>query len=233
MINKLNYVLELVISRLKEDDNVRGALLYGSLARGQTHPYSDIDLMVIVKEGPSRTLCTQVEGVSVQMIERQDQEFKTKTCKPTRNRPISRDFRVVLDKEGWIESFIDSDQVREARQTPLALGGQEALIKKIDFKSSLHNLRGLMALNKETEIRLHLGDYIYLGLELLYDHKGWFLESRKNLLQNFKSRMGGKDIVDRIYKDHEVTDQVIAYEDFYNYILDHLDPIPSSYELFW
>lgn len=51
-----NQVANEYIDRLKEDSDVLGIILFGSWARGNNRPDSDIDLLVIKKEGFMRTV---------------------------------------------------------------------------------------------------------------------------------------------------------------------------------
>jgi len=53
---KLNNVTEEFIEELKQRPNVLGVTLFGSWARGNNRPDSDVDLVVILKEGYRRTV---------------------------------------------------------------------------------------------------------------------------------------------------------------------------------
>jgi uncharacterized protein len=54
-VAELNAELERILSRLKKDPSVRKVLLFGSLARGDAHDHSDID-MIVVKDTQLRFL---------------------------------------------------------------------------------------------------------------------------------------------------------------------------------
>ncbi len=55
MVDKAG-ILDRFIARLAEDSNVLAVILFGSYARGNSRPESDIDLVVIVKEGYKRAV---------------------------------------------------------------------------------------------------------------------------------------------------------------------------------
>jgi len=46
-VTELKTELERIVNRLKMDPSVRKVLLFGSLARGDAHDHSDIDLIVV------------------------------------------------------------------------------------------------------------------------------------------------------------------------------------------
>jgi predicted nucleotidyltransferase len=60
-------VLETFVDRLKkrEGNNLLKVVLFGSVARGESRPYSDIDVFVLVKEGIKDDIKSQVIDISV------------------------------------------------------------------------------------------------------------------------------------------------------------------------
>ncbi len=52
----MNNETENFIKELKEDDNILGIILFGSWARGNNRPDSDVDLVVIQKDGYQRAI---------------------------------------------------------------------------------------------------------------------------------------------------------------------------------
>lgn len=60
-------VIETFIEELKKDDNVRGILLFGSYARGDQRPTSDVDVLVLVREGAWRDVFNR-EGQAFEMV---------------------------------------------------------------------------------------------------------------------------------------------------------------------
>lgn len=56
----MNSTAEQFIAELREDPNVLGVLLFGSWARGNQREDSDIDLIVIVRDGFRRVVGRQI-----------------------------------------------------------------------------------------------------------------------------------------------------------------------------
>lgn len=64
----LDYILEKVVKALKKDENALEAYLFGSMARGDYHLESDIDILV-VSEDPKQTSRELSEIVSDLSVE--------------------------------------------------------------------------------------------------------------------------------------------------------------------
>jgi predicted nucleotidyltransferase len=60
-------LIESALERLRSDDDVIGVLLQGSVARGDAHPGSDLDLFVLLRPGASRPFAAEtVDGILVE-----------------------------------------------------------------------------------------------------------------------------------------------------------------------
>ena len=112
-----------------------------------------------------------------------------KTSKRTRFTPASKSYKVIIDKESWIEELLKSDIVKNTWKEPLPLTEREKLLMSTDFASSLDTIKGLYEHGKCIELEMFIYDYIYLGLELLYDKKKWFLNSKKYIFEDLKSKI--------------------------------------------
>lgn len=55
-VGELNAIAQQYIEELQTDSNVLGIILFGSWARGNNRPDSDVDLLVIVQDGFKRTV---------------------------------------------------------------------------------------------------------------------------------------------------------------------------------
>lgn len=182
-------VLDKVVKEFYVQDNVIGLLLFGSLAKRTEHANSDIDLMVIGRDLEVKTVTQLYDGIIVQTLWRSIEDFKIKTVKATRFTPASKDYQVLLDKENWIADFLASDLVKKTWKEPLPMNEKQFILMATDFSLSLGQIKGLLEKGKEIEIVMFLSDYIYLGLELLYDQNKWFLESKKYIFDDLKDKL--------------------------------------------
>ena len=71
-------VLEVFVRRLQEleADNLLRVVLFGSVARGDSKPDSDLDIFILVKNGTRMELTKRIVGLSVD-IDLEEGHFKT------------------------------------------------------------------------------------------------------------------------------------------------------------
>ena len=61
-------VVDKICDELKKDDNIVGIILYGFLAKGNYHRYSDIDLYVVKSDVKDKTTVFFEDDIPVQII---------------------------------------------------------------------------------------------------------------------------------------------------------------------
>ena len=71
-------VLEIFVKRLQEleGNNLLRVVLFGSVARGDSEPDSDLDIFILVKNGTRMELTRRIVGMSVD-IDIEEGDFKT------------------------------------------------------------------------------------------------------------------------------------------------------------
>lgn len=233
-MNKFKKVLNQVISEYELNENIIGLLLFGSLAKGTEHSRSDIDLMAICKETEDKTTNKLYGEIAVQTIWRSKDDFRLKTSKQTRFTPASKSYKVLIDKDAWIEEFLNSDTIKNTWKEPLPLSEREKLLMSTDFASSLNTIKGLNEQEKFIELEIFVFDYIYLGLELLYDKAKQFFKSKKYILEDLKDKSPEVwAIVKKIYNYESVNNKIDNFEKFYFKILKTIDQVPREYTIYW
>lgn len=234
MRDKFKKVLNQVISEYESNENIIGLLLFGSLAKGTEHSRSDIDLMAITKESEDKTTNKLYGDIAVQTIWRSKEDFRLKTSKRTRFAPASKSYKILIDKESWIEEFLKSDNVKNTWKEPLLLTERENLLKSTDFSSSLDTIKGLNEHGKCIETEMFIYDYIYLALELLYDNQKWFLKSKKYIIEDLKSKSPEVwGLVREIYYSESVDNKVDNFEKFYYRINKMIGQVPKEFTIYW
>lgn len=234
MRDKFKKVLNQVISEYESNENIIGLLLFGSLAKGTEHSRSDIDLMAITKESEDKTTNKLYGDIAVQTIWRSKEDFRLKTSKRTRFTPASKSYKILIDKESWIEEFLKSDNVKNTWKEPLLLTERENLLKSTDFASSLDTIKGLNEHGKCIETEMFIYDYIYLALELLYDNQKWFLKSKKYIIEDLKGKSPEVwGLVREIYYSESVDKKVDNFEKFYYRINKMIGQVPEEFTIYW
>jgi len=64
-ISQMRGIAKAVAKRISDDPNVVGVILYGSVARGNATPSSDIDIMAFIAKGETNFEDFKVEGYLV------------------------------------------------------------------------------------------------------------------------------------------------------------------------
>lgn len=234
MLVKFENLLKELVAEYKLQENVIGLLLFGSLSKGCEHTNSDIDLMVIAKETKDKTTNKLYGDIMVQALWRNRENFREKTAKKTRFAPGSQSYKVLFDKENWIEDYLNSDIIKEVCKEPLPLNNREKLLMSTDFSSSLDTLDGLNEQGKYIEVDMFIYDYIYLGLELLYNENKWFLKTKKYIISDVKNRLPKLwNIINGIYNSTSAKIKLENYREFYSYIIESLDKVDKEYTIYW
>lgn len=234
MQDKFKKVLNQVILEYESNNNILGLLLFGSLAKGTEHSRSDIDLIAISKETEDKTTNKLYGDIAVQTIWRSKEDFRFKTSKRTRFTPASKNYKVLIDKESWIKEFLKSDIVQNTWKEPLPLTEREGLVMSTDFASSLDTIKGLYEQGKCIETEMFVSDYIYLGLELLYNKQKWFIKPKKYVLEDLKVKSPEVwDLVREIYYSESVDKRLDNFEKFYFQVLKTIDQVPREYTIYW
>lgn len=130
MTIKHTEVIEEVLNKLKEQENVIGVLLFGSLANKTSHAYSDIDLFVVGHNELHRTECFNQNGIQVQIIWRSPNLFKDKIMIRTRTYPISNSCKILYDKSGEILEIVELSK-KQIDLGPIKLSKQEKISKLV------------------------------------------------------------------------------------------------------
>lgn len=234
MRDKFKKVLNQVISEYESNENILGLLLFGSLAKGTEHSRSDIDLIAISEETEDKTTNKLYGDIAVQTIWRSKEDFRVKTSKRTRFTPASKSYKVLIDKESWIREFLKSDIVQNTWKEPLPLTEREKLLMSTDFASSLDAIKGFDEQGKHIEIEMFINDYIYLGLELLYNNRKWFIKPKKYILEDLKVKSPEVwGLVREIYYSKSVDNRLDNFEKFYFRIIKSIDHVRREYTIYW
>ncbi|MEL3909155.1 MAG: hypothetical protein P1P64_09160 [Treponemataceae bacterium] len=190
--------------------------------------------MVVAKDAVDKTTNKLYGDILVQALWRNEENFKKKTAKRTRFTQASKNYKILIDKENWIEEYLNSDIVKNTWKEPLPLNEKEKLLMSTDFSSSLSSLKGLNKQGKFIELEMFIYDYIYLGLDLLYDKQKWFFESKKYILEDInKKNPDVWKLIKNVYNSKSTDNKIYNFEKFYNYIIKALGEIPKEYTIYW
>lgn len=123
-----------LLSSLRTRHNVRLAAVFGSIARGDDHPRSDVDLVVSFAREDFHSAATLAEtlgeeiGRSVQVV-----SLETARATPVLLGHILRDGRVLVDRDGEWPKLERAERriVRDARRAELRLDQRVAELARL------------------------------------------------------------------------------------------------------
>ena len=233
MTRKHYEVIEKVVNKLKEQENVIGIVLFGSLANETSHTYSDIDLFVIGHNELHRTESFNQDGIQVQIIWRSPNLFKEKIMIRTKTYPISNSCKILYDKSGEISEVVELSK-KQMKLGPIKLTEQEKISKLADLSIEYYTIKGIIE-NGNIAAAIHMiNELVIVGIELYYDTKGHFLLSLKHLISDLKLKSNNLGMLaESILMETEVNKKMDMFYRFRKEILDIFGGEISNYELKW
>ncbi|MBI9015619.1 MAG: nucleotidyltransferase domain-containing protein [Clostridiales bacterium] len=233
MRSKQSIVINKIANRLKDQSNVIGVILFGSFANGTNHNYSDIDLFAIGHNENHRTECFNQDGVQIQIIWRSPDIFKEKIMKRTRTYPISKSCKILYDKTGEVDEFVNQSVI-QSEEGPLKLSTQERLIRIADLSIEFDTIKGIIEQGDIASGILLINDLVMTGIDLYYDLMGAFLVSPKKQLSDLKlknSELGY--LAESIILENSINEKVNKLKLFREIILKEAGGEIDQYELVW
>jgi predicted nucleotidyltransferase len=169
---------ETLVAALNAREDVEAALLYGSVARGDSEPHSDLDLLVLCASGKKREvydelldrLSVNVERLSHSMYSRRELQFLA-TAKSLFLLHLSKESEVLVDRTDWLRDLLRNFEPKETYEP--------------DFAKSLRLVDPLKTLVARSPNQLHRLAYIYS----LFRVYGVYLLARKRVFEFSKAKM--------------------------------------------
>ncbi|WP_240837696.1 nucleotidyltransferase domain-containing protein [Acidaminobacter sp. JC074] len=233
MTEKNAIVLENLCDDLKSKKNVIGIILFGSLAKGNSHGYSDIDLFVIGHGEKHRTQSYFHDGIQIQIIWRSPEIFKDKVVKRTRTYPVSNTCKILYDKTGEIEEAIDQAK-NNLTLGPLSLSDHDKLFKHADFSIEYYTIKGCIENGELATAVYIINEQVMLGIDLYYDKNNYYLVSPKHLISDLKTKNEAlSSLAESIILESSLNEKMSLFETFREVILEIMGGELTDYELYW
>lgn len=181
-------VINIVCEELKARKDVMGIILFGSLATGDFHKYSDVDLYVVVNQKTDKVSCFVKEGITVQIQWRGLIDFKEKIMKQTRNKPVSLTGKILYDPSGIIEKHLKKSAEFLENKGPKPMSEEEKLMVQISLSGDIKTVKGLLEKGNQAGAVLLMNDLLLQALDVFYDHRGWWNPGKKRVIGDLKKR---------------------------------------------
>ena len=221
METKWSHIIEQVVMELKKNPAIKGIILFGSLAQGKPHSYSDIDLYVIGEKQKDRVTCQMIEGVPVQIQYRSVEDFKVKILKKTRSKPLCLTGKILYDPTGLVDENFKLAREYALRDGPLKMSEEEIKMGQISLSQDVKSVRGLNEQGNFSGAVILMQELLIQALDLYYDYNSWWRPQNKQLIEDLKERdpeMGktaegvliGKKIEDKMENLTEIREQILG-----------------------
>ena len=172
--------------RLKRKENLIGIILYGSLAKGNFHNFSDVDLYVVGKEEKERVSSIYVEDVPVQILWRSIEQFEQKMQKINREHPISKHGRILYDPTGFIKEYFA--EINSKVKFPKPLSKNEKLLLQATLSQDLDIIKGLLEKGRVAEAIILMNDFTVEAINAYYDVQKLWMPGKKHIITDFKQQ---------------------------------------------
>ena len=198
-----------LVDELSGRPEVLGAALFGSAARGDNRPDSDIDVYVLVDEGSWR----DVEG-------RGDQRFEFVYASEEASRAFWQaspdefvqqwaDARILLDKHGKLNAFRkEAEELRKEGRS--ALDGRTVRHRQFDAEDQLRAVRALSG-SDPAAAALVLHRLVEALTELAFSLQSEWVPAPKERLKRLRetsTQLAGA--FDDFYRSHDLDDKIEA-----------------------
>jgi predicted nucleotidyltransferase len=169
---------ETLIAAMGAREDVEAALLYGSVARGDSEPHSDLDILVLCASGKKREVYDELvdqlsknfERLSLSIYSARELQFLS-TARSLFLLHLSRESEFLIDRTGWLKALLGNFEPKESYEP--------------DFKKSLRLVEPLKTLVAGSPNQLHRLAYIYS----LFRVYGVYLLARKRIFEFSKAKM--------------------------------------------
>ncbi|HEU5103103.1 MAG TPA: nucleotidyltransferase domain-containing protein [Roseiflexaceae bacterium] len=180
----MNPIAQQFVEELQADPGVVGIVLFGSWARGNNRPDSDVDLLVIVEQGFKRT----VEYRAGQAIEitytTQQGAIDYWQANPDEAVELWNIARVLYDRDGTVARLRRAgDAIKANGKAPLEANQYEHA--KFDAHDQLKAVEGLASSDPATASMLLSAKVLHLA-ELFYDTRQLWTPPPKQRLASIK-----------------------------------------------
>lgn len=185
ILNSLNKETEEFFEDLKQRPDVLGVILFGSWARGNNRPNSDVDLLVILEAGFKRAV--EYRGNQtfeiIYTTEKAAVEFwESSKDECARFWEIAK---ILFDKDGTIQA-LQTQAIQITKAGKPALDADELAHFQFDAEDQLRYIQHILSTD-QTTANLLLTNKVFMLTELFFDVRQLWIPAPKQRLSEIKS----------------------------------------------
>lgn len=203
----MEQVLQSFIDELKDREEVLGVVVFGSYARGQHRPDSDIDLYVLIKQGSYRGI-EQRQGINFEIVFSSAEESRLFAKKrPDDLLNLWRDGRILYDKEGGIRQLQKEAHELEKKGKP-ALDEQTLNHLRFSAEDTLRAVSGFADKDKSSAT-LTFHKLLHNLIILYFDKNRIFIPAPKQMIPYLRDTFPNvAEIIDDLYREADLKKQI-------------------------
>lgn len=180
---KYNGALNSALEKLIKRPNIIGIILFGSIAKGRAHSFSDIDMYVVGEEEKDRTERFLIEDIPIQVQWRSVSDFIRKLANPKRVKPVLCEGIIIYDPDNFLKKYVKLSK-EIFKKGPEPLNVRERTLLRAKLSDGLFEINGLIANNKNEAVQLVMDELLFETLIGYYELNCWWRVSRKNIFDD-------------------------------------------------
>jgi hypothetical protein len=203
----MNSISQQFIEELQTDSNVLGIILFGSWARGNNRADSDVDLLVIVKDGFKRIVEFR-EGQAFEMVHTTEQgAIEYWQSNPNDAVELWKVAKILFDRDGTVARLQQAGkEIKEKGKQALTTDQYEHF--KFDVHDQLKAITELTG-SDPTSAKMLLSIKVIQLMELFFDIRQLWTPPPKQRLAVIKAmNQTLYDLIERYYGEQSLPEQI-------------------------
>jgi predicted nucleotidyltransferase len=215
----MNTTTQLYIEELQTDPQVLGIILFGSWARGNNRPDSDVDLLVIVKDGFKRTVEYRAGQAFELTYTTEHGAIEYWQSSPDDAVELWRIAKVLFDRDGTVARLRQAgNEIKEGEKKPLSTDQYNHY--KFDVQDQLKAIEKL-ADTDQTTARMLLSSKIFQLTELFFDVRQLWTPPPKQRLAIIKQiNHNLHDLIAEYYHEQSMLEQINTVKSITTIVFD-------------
>ena len=215
----MNTITQQYIGELQQNPQVLGIILFGSWARGNNRVDSDVDLLVIVKEGLKRTVEYR-EGQAFELTYTTEQgAIAYWQLNPNDAVELWRSAKVLFDRDGTVARLKQAgNEIKEKGKTPLTADQYKHY--EFDVHDQLKAIEKL-ANSDQATARMLLSIKVFQLTELFFDIRQlWTPPPKQRLAIIMTINHNLCDLITKYYDEQSLPEQINIVKSIVRIVFD-------------
>lgn len=219
LVTRMNTIAQQYIAELQSNPNVLGIILFGSWARGNNRPNSDVDLLIIVQHGFKRTVEYRAGQVFEITYTTEAGAIAYWQSHPDDAVELWDIAKVLFDRDGTVTRLQQVGNELKQWGRP-ALTGDQYEHSKFNAHDQLRAIAALAQSDPPTA-RMLLANHVFQLTELFFVTRQLWVSPPKQRLATIKNiNHNLYDLIVRYYAEHSLFEQITIVQSIVAIVFD-------------